>query len=205
MGELKKIRERERASELAQGERDGKRAVLVVGGWRGGGGAGGTERRAGKVEKDGRRPTGPFKVPRRQQKASNELIKLSNSFGLASERANKCSPLPRGPLQRARAPARPERERESYEPNLCTLLAALRREMLGSMFGCVKKKTEKQGKSIASFRRLSSRVREDSRARATNEFQPEKRFCMSDARSKLIAFYDRRNAGSERSSSIGWP
>lgn len=77
--------------------------------------------------------------------------------------------------------------------------------MLGSMFGCVKKKTEKQGKSIASFRRLSSRVREDSRTRATNEFQPEKRFCMSDARSKLIAFYDRRNAGSERSSSIGWP
>jgi len=58
-----------------------------------------------KVEKDGCRPTGPFKVPRRQQRASNELIKLSNSFGLASERANKCSPLPRGPLQRARAPS----------------------------------------------------------------------------------------------------
>lgn len=54
---------------------------------------------SGKVEKDGRRPTGPFKVPRRQQRASNELIKLSNSFGLASERANKCSPLPRGPLE----------------------------------------------------------------------------------------------------------
>lgn len=60
---------------------------------------------SGKVEKDGRRPTGPFKVPRRQQRASNELIKLSNSFGLASERANKCSPLPRGPLQRSRAPS----------------------------------------------------------------------------------------------------
>lgn len=60
---------------------------------------------SGKVEKDGRRPTGPFKVPRRQQRASNELIKLSNSFGLASERANKCSPLPRGPLQCSRAPS----------------------------------------------------------------------------------------------------
>lgn len=59
---------------------------------------------SGKVEKDGRWPTGPFKVPR-QQRASNELIKLSNSFGLASERANKCSPLPRGPLQRSRAPS----------------------------------------------------------------------------------------------------
>ncbi|KYN04201.1 hypothetical protein ALC62_04966 [Cyphomyrmex costatus] len=59
----------------------------------------------GKVEKDGRQPTGPFKVPRRQQRASNELIKLSNSFGLASERANKCSPLPRGPLQCSRAPS----------------------------------------------------------------------------------------------------
>lgn len=60
---------------------------------------------SGKVEKDGRRPTEPFKVPRRQQRASNELIKLSNSFGLASERANKCSPLPRGPLQYSRAPS----------------------------------------------------------------------------------------------------
>lgn len=58
-----------------------------------------------KVEKDNRWPSGPFKVPRRQQRASNELIKLSNSFGLASERANKCSPLPRGPLQRSRAPS----------------------------------------------------------------------------------------------------
>lgn len=60
---------------------------------------------SGKVEKDGRQSTGPFKVPRRQQRASNELIKLSNSFGLASERANKCSPLPRGPLQYSRAPS----------------------------------------------------------------------------------------------------
>lgn len=57
-----------------------------------------------KREKEGRpAESEPFKVPRRQQRASNELIKLSNSFGLASERANKCSPLPRAPLHRSRA------------------------------------------------------------------------------------------------------
>lgn len=88
----------------------------------GGGSAGKKERKgaSGKVEKDGRRPTGPFKVPRRQQRASNELIKLSNSFGLASERANKCSPLPRGPLQRSLEHHRPCYE--TLRPNLCTLL-----------------------------------------------------------------------------------
>ena len=64
----------------------------------------------GKREKEGRRPTGPLKVPRRQQRASNELIKLSNSFGLASERANKCSPLPRGPLHCLSSTIRPSYE-----------------------------------------------------------------------------------------------
>lgn len=62
------------------------------------------ERKRAK-KRDDEQPTGPFKVPRRQQRASNELIKLSNSFELASERANKCSPLPRGPLHRFRAPS----------------------------------------------------------------------------------------------------
>lgn len=65
----------------------------------------GWERRKRAKKRDDEQPTGPFKVPRRQQRASNELIKLSNSFELASERANKCSPLPRGPLHRFRAPS----------------------------------------------------------------------------------------------------
>lgn len=43
----------------------------------------------GKREKEGRRPTEPFKVPRRQQRASNELIDQIIQFIWIGERASE--------------------------------------------------------------------------------------------------------------------